>query len=114
MTSHIPRQELAQTCPNFHKLNNLYKLKMGSCCSTEKGQRLGGEQTTEQPRAQTQMADKEAMLKAAEQRLKVCINNKDKEKGGVLAKKLKEQNAIGPGRAGQSSSEATLKVFDIK
>jgi hypothetical protein len=46
---------------------------MGSCCSTEQGgQRLGGSQeTTQQPSNQPQMADREAMLRAAEQRKKV-------------------------------------------
>jgi hypothetical protein len=88
---------------------------MGNCCSTkDQGQRLGGTQVTEQPSRQTQMADKDAMLRAAEERLKVFNINQEKEKGGVLAKKLKEQNSIGPGRAVQAStSDATLKGSDI-
>jgi hypothetical protein len=86
---------------------------MGSCCSSSKGQRLGGDDadqiTNGQPKKQNQMADREAMLQAAEQR------QKDMQGKGILAKKLKEQNSIGPGRAngsgGGNNSEATLKVL---
>jgi hypothetical protein len=79
---------------------------MGICCSTSnskiKGHTLGGGNTeiSTPPDAQAQM------LAAAEKRLKA------QQGSGKLGKKLKEQNAIGPGRAiaQPANSNTTLQV----
>ena len=70
---------------------------MGNCCSDSMpsgGIKLGSNPDNSAPSSPSNKQPQKSALDAAEKR------QKDKEGTGALAKKLKAQNAVGPGRSG--------------